>query len=182
MLCQECQEREASLHFTKIINGEKTEFHVCDVCAKDKGEYLPGGNSFSIHQLLSGLLDTGQSFAKSSKQHSRQQAKPELQCKTCGLTYKKFAENGRFGCADCYQYFDEKLDPVLKRIHGGNSVHAGKIPKRKGKDMHVYREIEDLKAEMQNHIAAEEFEEAAKIRDQIRSLESSLHKKGGDVS
>lgn len=50
MLCQECQRRQATLHFTKIINGKKTEFHICDVCAKEKGEYIPGSNSFSIHQ------------------------------------------------------------------------------------------------------------------------------------
>lgn len=182
MLCQECQEREAALHFTKIINGEKTEFHICDVCAKDKGEYLPGGNSFSIHQLLSGLLDTGQSFPKTSKQQSRQKAKSELQCKTCGLTYKQFVENGRFGCADCYKFFDQKLDPVLKRIHGGNSTHTGKIPKRKGEDIHVYREIEQIKAAMKNHIEEEEFEEAAKLRDEVRELENSLKEKGGGAS
>ena len=46
MICEECHEREASLHFTKIINGEKTEFHICEHCAKEKGEFLPGSNSF----------------------------------------------------------------------------------------------------------------------------------------
>ncbi|NJP35970.1 UvrB/UvrC motif-containing protein [Alkalicoccus luteus] len=182
MLCQECGEREASLHFTKIINGEKTEFHICDVCAKDKGEYLPGGKSFSIHQLLSGLLDANQPFSQTAKQRSSQKPRPQLRCESCGMTYKQFADIGRFGCADCYQHFDQKLDPVLKRIHGGNSVHGGKIPKRRGKDMHVYREIETLKQQMQEQIEAEEFEQAAETRDKIRSLEETVQKKGGDAS
>lgn len=37
MLCQECNKRPATLHFTKIVNGEKTEFHICETCAKEKG-------------------------------------------------------------------------------------------------------------------------------------------------
>ena len=57
MLCQECGKRPATLHFTKIVNGEKTEFHfVKPVPAKR--ELIPGtSNGFSIHSLLSGLLD-----------------------------------------------------------------------------------------------------------------------------
>lgn len=182
MLCQECQEREASLHFTKIINGEKTEFHLCDICAKDKGEELPGGNNFSIHKLLSGLLDTGQAFSSPSPGRRKHPERNDLQCETCGTTYRLFAERGRFGCADCYYYFDEKLDPVLRRIHGGNTAHSGKVPKRKGRDMHVYREIEELKAEMQRQISEEEFEQAAETRDKIRELEHALKEKGGDAS
>ncbi|QKS69670.1 UvrB/UvrC motif-containing protein [Paenalkalicoccus suaedae] len=180
MLCQECQEREATLHFTKIINGEKTEFHICDVCAKERGDYTPGSNSFSIHQLLSGLLDTAGQQKPSREIGAQQRA--EKQCPSCGMTYRQFAEIGRFGCADCYESFDEKLDPVLRRIHGGNAQHTGKVPKRKGKDLHVYKQIEDLKQKLQQLIAEEEFEAAATTRDEIRSLEHSLKGKGGESS
>jgi len=178
MLCQECQQRQASLHFTKIINGEKTEFHICETCAKDKGEYIPGSNSFSIHQLLSGLLDADQPFS-STKNETFEKPKPELKCSHCGMSYHQFAEIGKFGCADCYASFEEKLDPVFRRIHGGNALHSGKIPKRKGKDLHIHREIEELKETLKKQIDEEEFEEAAKTRDQIRSLESNLQEKGG---
>lgn len=40
MLCQECNKRPATLHFTKIVNGEKTEFHICESCAREKGEMI----------------------------------------------------------------------------------------------------------------------------------------------
>ena len=68
MVCQECGKRPATLHFTKIVNGEKNEFHICENCAREKGEMIPGtSNGFSIHSLLSGLLDFEpiQSAAKS---------------------------------------------------------------------------------------------------------------------
>ncbi|ADU28376.1 UvrB/UvrC motif-containing protein [Evansella cellulosilytica] len=172
MLCQECQQRQATLHFTKIINGEKTEFHICDTCAKEKGDYFPGSNSFSIHQLLSGLLDVEKPLSTTSG--TQITPKKELKCEKCGMTYQQFADIGRFGCSACYDTFNEKLDPILRRIHSGNSVHGGKIPRRKGKDLHVHKEIERLKQDMQKYINEEEFESAAEVRDQIRSLEKSL--------
>ena len=179
MLCQECEEHPATLHFTKIVNGEKVEYHICDTCAKDKGEYIPGSKSFSIHQLLSGLLDTENLFSAGTEEsgEAKQHVKERLRCPHCGLTYSQFAEMGRFGCARCYEAFDGKLDPIFRRIHGGNDAHAGKIPKRQGKDLHVHREIEQLRQTMKEQIEAEEFEKAAEIRDQIRSLQETLDRK-----
>ncbi|SDZ62268.1 protein arginine kinase activator [Evansella caseinilytica] len=171
MLCQECKQRQATLHFTKIINGEKTEFHICDVCAKEKGEFIPGSNSFSIHQLLSGLLDIDQPVSTSETETV---PKKELRCDKCGMTYQQFAEIGRFGCPNCYKTFTEKLDPIFRRIHSGNSYHGGKFPKRVGKDLHIHKEIEQLKYQLQQYVSREEFEQAAVIRDKIRSLEKSL--------
>ena len=177
MLCQECQERQASLHFTKIINGKKTIFHFCDVCAKEKGEFIPGSNSFSIHQLLSGLFDMDPSMADNSEAVT---PKKELQCDHCGMSYRQFTEIGKFGCTNCFKAFNDKLDPILKRIHSGNATHSGKIPKRKGKDLHIHKEIEFLKEEMQEHINKEAFEEAAKTRDEIKRLEKSMNGKGAE--
>ncbi|AOM84594.1 UvrB/UvrC motif-containing protein [Salisediminibacterium beveridgei] len=175
MLCQECEHHPATLHFTKIINGEKTEMHLCETCAKDKGDFMPGSNSFSIHQLLSGLMDQEGAFTPASENASAEQIqKPELECSTCGMTYRQFAKGGRFGCADCYDTFNDKLDPVLARIHAGNQTHHGKIPKRQGKDLHVYKEIEELRDSMQHLIDDEDFEEAARVRDRIRALQETI--------
>ncbi|MGO4369933.1 UvrB/UvrC motif-containing protein [Paenibacillus sp. 2TAB19] len=169
MICQECGKRPATLHFTKIINGEKTEFHICESCAREKGEGIPGSpNSFSIHSLLSGLLDFestgGHNFA--NQQHA-------IRCEECGLTYTQFSKIGRFGCSACYQQFADKLDPLLKRVHG-STVHMGKIPKRSGGQIQCKREIEQLRRDLQAQIEQEEFESAAKLRDRIRELERKI--------
>ncbi|WP_096202185.1 UvrB/UvrC motif-containing protein [Bacillus sp. FJAT-45350] len=177
MICQECNQRPATLHFTKIINGEKTEFHICEHCAKEKGEHFPGTNSFSIHHLLSGLLN----FDPSSQgQSSTIKAPQNVSCEKCKMTYEQFARTGRFGCAHCYQTFSSKINPILKRVHSGNQTHAGKIPKRIGGSIQVRKQINQLKEEMKANIEQEEFEEAAIIRDQIRSLERSLEENQGE--
>ncbi|NEU32432.1 hypothetical protein GN156_16940 [bacterium LRH843] len=168
MICQECNQRQASLHFTKIINGEKTEFHICDQCAKEKGEQFPGTNSFSIHQLLSGLLHFEQ--PKKSEQDTSL-AKKELVCDKCEMTYSQFTRAGRFGCAHCYKSFNSKINPILKRVHSGNYKHSGKLPKRIGGGIQLQREIEDLKHQLKLYVVNEEFERAAELRDKIRLLD-----------
>lgn len=172
MQCQECGKRPATLHFTKIVGGEKTELHICESCARDKGEFIPGTQSgFSIHNLLSGLLDFEQAGAGTAKP-------PAVRCDTCGMTYAQFSKIGRFGCSHCYRHFGERLDPLLKRVHG-NTVHVGKIPKRAGGKVKAQREIERLKLEMRGHIDKEDFEAAARIRDTIRQLEKDIGAEGG---
>ena len=37
MLCSKCMQREANVFFSKITNGVKEEYKVCDVCAKELG-------------------------------------------------------------------------------------------------------------------------------------------------
>jgi protein arginine kinase activator len=168
MNCQECGKRPSTLHFTKIVNGEKTEFHICESCAREKGEMIPGTpNGFSIHNLLSGLLD----FDPASTSLG---SKPQqLRCEQCGLTYTQFSKLGRFGCSSCYLHFSERLDPLIKRVHG-NTNHVGKVPKRSGGLIKYKREIELLKKELLHRIENEEFEHAATVRDQIRELEKKL--------
>lgn len=172
MICQECEDRQATLHFTKIVNGEKTEFHLCEVCAKEKGEALPGmDNSFSIHHLLSGFLN----MEPSGQIGNAYAQKQTLRCKNCGLTYSQFSTSGRFGCSQCYDTFGERLEPLLRKVHGGNLHHRGKIPQRSGIKLKKRREAEASKSELQQAIQDEDFERAARLRDQIRQLERELH-------
>jgi protein arginine kinase activator len=170
MLCQECEKRPATLHFTKILNGEKTEFHLCEVCAGEKGEMfsVPSSN-FSIHHLLSGLLN----FDANPAALGGVSTEKPLRCETCGLTYSQFSKSGRFGCVDCYQHFSEKLDPLFRRIHG-SVEHRGKVPQRSGGRIKLKKELSQLKYILQQKIAAEEFEQAADIRDKIKQLEKEI--------
>ena len=66
MNCQECNQRPAALHFTKIINGEKTEVNLCEKCAQEKGDIFifNGGSGFAFNNLLAGLLNIDPTFQK----------------------------------------------------------------------------------------------------------------------
>ena len=171
MDCQECHNRPATLHFTKIVNGKKMEVHLCEKCAKEKGDVMAGSNAFSIHNLLSGFLN----FEQLTNQNEDENVSGTLQCPKCGLTYNEFAKIGKFGCEGCYEAFQLHLDPILRKVHAGNTVHTGKVPKRNGKNISLKRKIKSLKEELQRLVKQEEFEKAAIVRDNIRALE-----KGGE--
>jgi len=179
--CQECEERQATLHFSQTINGEKKEIHVCEKCAKDKGYVTyPGEDMHTLHNLLAGLFNFDQESMKPTAQHEQLTLKRDLECPDCSMTFTQFKKVGKFGCATCYETFSSHLDPIFKRVHSGNTKHNGKIPKRKGSNLHTKKQIETYKEQLQELIKTEEFEEAAVIRDKIRALQAD--KEAGEES
>lgn len=164
MLCQVCEKNPATLHYTKIVNGEVTELHLCEECARDHKE-LEFDTSFSFHKFLTGLIDNIQGPTTNEEE--------EIVCNVCGMSYEKFKQVGKFSCPNCYDAFKEKLIPLFKEVHGHNS-HIGKIPKRGGGIIGVKREIKKLKNKLDVLIKEEEFEKAAVVRDKIKELEQKI--------
>lgn len=175
MECQECHKRPATLHFTQVINGNKTEVHVCEVCAKEKGYMSFPDETYTLHNLITGLFDFDSSINQQKKAHLKQSK--DLQCPKCEMTFSDFKRLGKFGCAECYKTFASRLDPVFRRVHSGNTHHHGKIPKRKGGHLHLKKELDSLRIELQSLIQNEEFEKAATVRDEIKELEQTIKNK-----
>lgn len=170
MLCNICQKNEATVHLTEIVNDQVTELHLCEDCAQQKSMQME--QQFGISDLLAGLVD----FDK----QAQAQEKITAECLNCHLTYKDFKKIGRLGCSECYTYFKKYLASLLKRIHGSNQ-HTGKIPAKfaqvpKQKKRLPVASLSELRDKLQRAISLEEFEEAARIRDQIRQLERQQEK------
>jgi protein arginine kinase activator len=165
MYCEECKKKPATVHLTSIVNGVKVESHLCDDCAGKQGALIFDiNNKFSIPNLLGSLLGNscGLQGINAQPDHSV--------CPGCGMSFKNVRETGRMGCSECYQVFEEELDPILRRIHG-NSQHIGKIPSRGGEKVLMKKKINDLKNSLQQALAREDYEKAAEIRDSIKSME-----------
>ena len=177
MLCERCGKKEASVHVTKIINGNKTELYLCDTCAREGGEGAPFEGKFPLHQFFSGLMG----FLPSEDPETAQPSVySDLQCPQCGLTYTQFGQIGRFGCDLCYDAFSKNLVPLLRRLHG-NQKHMGKIPARAGSSIKAKKEVEHLREELQRRVTEEAFEEAAELRDKIRMLEGKISSGGENI-
>jgi protein arginine kinase activator len=179
MQCEQCGERPATVHQTVITNGQKQESHLCQVCAQSTGAFAmsPPGFSFpnlSIQELLASFLG-GQPMSMSTA--VRPQAEPR--CSHCGLAYSQFAESGRLGCSHCYDELEPHLVPLIRRIHG-TTTHAGKVPKRTGGMARKQREQIMLNQQLQTAIQHEQYEEAARIRDQLRRMEGQFQAGGDD--
>jgi|SRR5699024_3804439 len=172
MQCQECQQRPATLQYTQYINDQKSEIHVCEVCAKEKG-YMSDldTDNHSIHDLLAGLFNFEKTHVGKARHQQAGLTTEPLTCTGCGMTFPYFKRVGKFGCAECYTSFAAQIEPILRRVHSGNITHHGKIPKRKGGSLHHKRQIKEYKDKLQSLIKNEAFEEAAVIRDKIKALE-----------
>jgi protein arginine kinase activator len=160
MLCDICGKNPATVHLTEIIDEQMTELHLCEECAHQKS--LQMEQQFGLSDLLAGLVE----FEKPLKDIESAAVK----CPGCGLTYADFKKIGRLGCSECYSAFKKYLGVLLKRIHG-SSQHMGKAPVRVGKVLKKKIDLQELRQKLQKAIEMEAFEEAAKIRDQIRELE-----------
>lgn len=164
MKCQICEKNNATIHFTKIINGHVEERHLCDSCAKNNKELefnfeLP----FSFEKLFTGLIEAKQEEEKITE---------EITCE-CGLTNKKLMEVGRFGCAKCYDTFREDIESLIKGIHGHNR-HEGKNPKNLNEQLLNKKIMDSLQSELKEAISKENYEKAALIRDEIKELKSQI--------
>lgn len=161
MLCQSCGKNNASIHFTKIINGNIEEKHICEMCAKEGNNYefeLP----YPFHELFAGLMGSVK----------KEEVKDDG-CSQCGLTHSEFSKTGKFGCVNCFKVFEKDVDSLLKGVHGHNN-HIGKTPSRINSKMVNRKEIESLKTQLEESIAREEFEKAAKLRDKIKSIKEKI--------
>lgn len=166
MLCDECKKLPATVQITKVVNGQKSQIHLCEECAGVTQQHLQINlPQFGIFDLLSGLLP--EEVMAESRRNAQQQ---EIKCQVCQQTYEQFVRKGRFGCSSCYSTFADHLNPLLRKIHGAVE-HTGKVPKRTGGQLKVRKEVKRLRDELSMAVSQEEFEKAAVLRDKIRELE-----------
>lgn len=178
MLCDNCKQRDANVKYTQIVNGVKKEMHLCEKCSRELGI---NEMSFNIPINLSSFFgefldDYNHGFMPLLEKEK------VLKCDKCNMTYDEFIESGKFGCSNCYDVFSANIDPILKRLHGSNRYIGRKAinnvsKKIKTKEQQTIQEnaneskIKKLKLELNKMIKEEKYEEAAKIRDEIKKIE-----------
>ncbi len=163
MKCQICNKNNATIHFTKIINGHVEERHLCESCAKENHEIEFDFNlTFPFQKIFTGLIEPVKEDVEVK----------DITCR-CGLSHRKLLETGRFGCAYCYDTFKDDIESLIKGIHGHNR-HEGKIPNGIGDKIINKKIMESLKQELQEAILLENYEQAAIIRDEINELKIQI--------
>ena len=155
MLCDLCKQNEAKVHLTQIVEGKTRKVDLCEACSKAKGVDDPTG--FSLADLLMGL----------GAAQEMEQASGELKCPNCGFTQAEFKKAGRLGCSACYTTFAEGLEGLLKTMHKGTR-HVGKIPNERKAAQDYQDKLKSLQKQLDVAIKAEDFEQAANIRDAIK--------------
>ena len=155
MLCEECGKRPAELLLTTVVNGQSSTRNLCRECVK---KYQAGNLQAILATVLSSLTE-------------KQQA-PAIVCPRCGETYQEFQKSGMLGCSACYQTFRKELTPVIARIQG-RAQHVGRRPPVSEEEQERIDRMEDVRRQMEAAVAEENFEEAARLRDELRAMSAA---------
>ena len=164
MKCQKCA-KPATYHITDIERGKPREFHFCDEHARQhltpaEPEVEPPAMGDLAKKLIVGGPAAGREPSPADKQV----------CPSCQITFAEFRSSGRLGCPLDYDVFRDELMPLLENIHD-ETRHSGKVPRRAPRNSQQQTELIQLRNDLKRAIAAEKYEEAARIRDKIRVIE-----------
>ena len=146
----------ATIHLTEIVDGQKSEKHLCEDCAATEGITIKA--DIPISQLLEDFI----------LQTASGQEPSELLCDVCGLSFNEFRKKGLLGCPHDYHAFESALIPLLQRAQLGATEHVGKVPCHSGLDQKRQNRVLKLRAELRGAIASEDYERAAQLRDDIK--------------
>ncbi|KPJ48387.1 MAG: hypothetical protein AMJ41_05010 [candidate division Zixibacteria bacterium DG_27] len=161
MLCQDCKNNEANVYFTQVVGSKKITLNLCRECAEKRGFHPPLENApFPLKEFISGMIEEPQ---------KKKELRPELACPQCQMGFADFSKRGKIGCGKCYETFRPQLRDLLRKIHGA-SEHKGKNPGTRTEELIPLREERRLRGKLKQAIEDENFESAAKIRDQIKGL------------
>lgn len=160
MLCEECGKNPATVSITVTTGSGTNTRRLCPECMKKMEFSLVKGD---IQSFLSSVLSVLGNEKKADK--------PSAVCSSCGLSFAEFEHTGRLGCAQCYRDFSAQLKPSLQKIHG-RTQHAGRKPKAFVPDPQdeLNQRLVELRHQMDAAVAEENFEEAARLRDELRAL------------
>lgn len=168
MTCDECGGENPVVHLTVVENNETQTLHLCATCAEARGVH---GNPVPENFLLAGVL--AQLGAEGAGEGSSRGGSPTTSqpvCPFCGLSLRGFKETGRLGCPHCWSTFEGQLRPLLNRVQGAVQ-HVGKVylpPDPSASERE--KRLEGLRRKLDRAVELEDFERAADLRDQIRSL------------
>jgi protein arginine kinase activator len=160
MQCDVCHQSSATIFLTQVVEGKVQKVNLCQDCAQSKG--VTDSTGFNLAEMLKGV--------------GKETPTGGLRCSNCGFAQSDFKKSGRLGCSECYAVFHDGLKGLLKAMHSGEQ-HTGKRP---GQPPQVARrsdysgQIDLLRKRLSASVEAENYEEAAQLRDELRQLESRI--------
>ncbi len=156
--CERCAS-PATVHITEVLAEAKfEEHHVCETCYP---KYMEDS------QTKTGAAITSDAGAELEEALFGQQ-----ECPDCGIKFVDFRNSHRLGCSRDYQVFQNELLPLLENIHG-ETRHCGKTPRRYPQTKLAEAELTQLRQRLKRAVEREDYEEAARLRDQIKTVEDA---------
>lgn len=177
MICDFCKKNKATIHLIRVQNDNVEKVNICAECAEDFTFFSEDDFYKDLTKILYKIFkaDEGQpNGIRELKNLKNLEIRKNRSCSFCGMDLKNIKKLGKMGCPNCYREFKNILLPIIKAIHK-NIEHRGKIPENTTGQIKLEKSIRDLRNRLKREIFIENFEEAARIRDEIRQLEKNIY-------
>lgn len=172
MKCDRC-DKEATVHEILLVEGVHQEKNLCERCAEEAGLVAGGA---ALGKIIGEIAGAEIRLGEQTKSPG---------CSGCGLRFSEFKQIGLLGCPLCYRSFEDRLGRLLEEAHERATHHVGKVPKRAlsvsrqtsseilGGPDDRERRLMLLRKQLNDAISAEQYERAAKIRDELAAFEQT---------
>ena len=199
MLCQNCGKNEVTFRYTQVINGVKKEMALCDKCARSLGlESLDFNMPINFSNFLGDFLNVAAdtdflpSFTKTGvlqcdncgMTYNEFVDNGKLGCSQCYDVFANVldpvlksihASSTHVGRRSRLTSSDKKkvaedVQKAHKKVNGENFKTKQNAEKTTHRENSKEAKIEKLNAELKAAIKEERYEDAAKIRDEIKKM------------
>ena len=180
MICEMCKKKDATIFIKEVVLGKTKTYALCDDCMKKHKETMIPSN-IQIDKLIQSLISfADEETKKINKKEKITKKQKTKRCENCLSTYDEVILAASPGCEECYKYFENEIMNILKKV-SNEKIHVGKMPSKKNTSEELNDKdelIRKYKLELNDAISCEDFEKAAKLRDEIRKLnEVEINKK-----
>jgi len=172
MKCDLCGKRTAVIFVQEASGSEHSELHLCAECAKERGmNRIDGDIHLSIADLFSSISD-GHKLDEAVRP-------PVERCPSCSCTLNELKQRGMASCPTCFETFAIEL---FRGVYpdARSRRHVGRLPVRLAGPRQDSPEtrLERARQGLRNALDSEDYEAAARCRDEIRSLEKGASSRG----
>ena len=154
--CSECRKKIA-VKYTEIVGDTVTHLYMCEGCPEYNKRMHGGAQTL----LASGTVEG------------------TLACGNCGTTFDAVRMGNPLGCSVCYEVFGEalflellqakKIPSRITSFKKSTPIHIGRAP-GESKEATASMKLLGLNEALSDTLKAENYEQAAFLRDQIREL------------
>ena len=172
MQCEKCKIKRATVFYTEL---DRTRHSMCAYCASE----TRGGSILATDEADGmNILPTSNMYElvhNTNKIYHTKIIASSLTCSLCGTQINDALSSGSLGCPECYNAFSGEAQ-FSDYKYPSYSVFNKKMPKRYAIRKETEKIIESLREKLNYAISSENFEYAAKLRDEIKAL--SIAQKG----
>ena len=138
--------------------------HYCEACATAQGLNNEG--------FVASIVDAMKRGSQSGT----------TACPHCGITFEEFRAKGRFGCPRDYEVFEDALLQLVGKMHAGARRHTGRLPAGSApQHTETGNRLLQLRTALKQAVQKENYEDAARIRDEIQTLDRGPQEAGDPV-